>query len=58
MNHRSETLVHGLLQHMGSSNGTYINKYPLLPIFLYKLKPDISVSLGVLDMMKFVFKIS
>ena len=46
------------IQDLGSSNGTYINKYPLLPGIWYKLKPGISVSLGRRDMMTFMFQIS
>lgn len=46
------------IQDMGSANGTYINKYPLLPGIWYKLKPGLSFSFGRRDSMTFVFQIS
>ena len=46
------------IQDMGSANGTYINKFPLLPGIWYKLKPGLSFSLGRRDTMTFVFQIS
>ncbi|MBW4671407.1 MAG: MFS transporter [Cyanomargarita calcarea GSE-NOS-MK-12-04C] len=46
------------IQDMGSSNGTYINKYPLLPGIWYKLKPGLSFSLGRRDLMTFIFQVS
>ncbi|MBO3458226.1 MFS transporter [Aetokthonos hydrillicola Thurmond2011] len=46
------------IQDMGSSNGTYINKYPLVPGIWYKLKPGLRFSLGRRDLMTFMFEIS
>ncbi|MGB3640953.1 MAG: MFS transporter [Rivularia sp. (in: cyanobacteria)] len=43
------------IQDMGSSNGTYINKYPLLPGIWYKLGPGVKLGLGKRDMIAFVF---
>ena len=44
------------IQDMGSSNGTYINKYPLLPGIWYKLGPGVKLGLGKRDMIAFVFQ--
>ena len=41
---------------MGSSNGKYINKYPLLPGTWYKLGPGVKLGLGKLDMIAFIFQ--
>jgi MFS family permease len=43
------------IQDLGSSNGTYINKYPLLPGIWYKLGPGVKLGLGKRDMIAFVF---
>jgi MFS transporter, ACDE family, multidrug resistance protein len=45
------------IQDMGSANGTYINKYPLLPGIWYKLKPDLGFSLGRRNQVSFVFQL-
>jgi len=44
------------IQDMGSSNGTYINKYPMLPGTWYKLKSGLTFSLGKQNLMSFVFQ--
>ncbi|MGF1673018.1 MAG: MFS transporter, partial [Rivularia sp. (in: cyanobacteria)] len=44
------------IQDMGSSNGTYINKYPLLPGIWYKLGAGVKLGLGKRDMVTFVFQ--
>lgn len=44
------------IQDMGSSNGTYINKYPLLPGIWYKLGAGVKLGLGKRDMVAFVFQ--
>lgn len=46
------------IQDLGSSNGTYINKYPVLPGVWYKLRPGLRISLGRRDMMTFVFQLA
>ncbi|AFY56914.1 arabinose efflux permease family protein [Rivularia sp. PCC 7116] len=46
------------IQDMGSSNGTYINKYPLLPGIWYKLGPGVKLGLGKRDMIAFIFQFS
>ncbi|MUG95998.1 MFS transporter [Scytonema sp. UIC 10036] len=46
------------IQDMGSSNGTYINKYPLLPGIWYKLKPGLTFSIGRRDAVSFKFQIA
>ncbi|MEO1375419.1 MAG: MFS transporter [Cyanobacteria bacterium J06635_10] len=46
------------IQDMGSSNGTYINKYPLLPGIWYKLGPGVKVGLGKRDMVTFIFQLN
>jgi MFS family permease len=46
------------LQDLGSSNGTYINKYPLLPGTWYKLKPGLRFSLGKRELVTFEFQIA
>jgi MFS transporter, ACDE family, multidrug resistance protein len=45
------------IQDMGSANGTYINKYPVLPGIWYKLKPGLLISLGRKDKLTFVFQL-
>lgn len=45
------------IQDVGSSNGTYINKYPVLPGVWYKLKPDLHISFGRRDLVSFVFQV-
>ncbi len=45
------------IQDMGSSNGTYINKYPMLPGIWYKLKPGLRFSFGKRDLVTFEFQI-
>ncbi|MEC4815355.1 MAG: MFS transporter [Scytonema sp. PMC 1069.18] len=45
------------IQDLGSSNGTYINKYPLLPGIWYKLKPGLRFSLGKRELVTFEFQI-
>ncbi|NJO57828.1 MAG: MFS transporter [Richelia sp. RM2_1_2] len=44
------------IQDMGSSNGTYINKYPLLPGIWYKLGAGVKLGLGKRDMVAFIFQ--
>jgi MFS transporter, ACDE family, multidrug resistance protein len=44
------------IQDMGSSNGTYINKYPMLPGTWYKLKSGLTFSLGKQNLVSFVFQ--
>jgi MFS family permease len=46
------------IQDMGSSNGTYINKYPLLPGIWYKLGPGVKIGLGKRDLIAFVFELN
>lgn len=46
------------IQDMASSNGTYINKYPMLPGIWYKLGPGVKVGLGKRDMVTFEFKLN
>ncbi|MEO0933012.1 MAG: MFS transporter [Cyanobacteria bacterium J06641_2] len=46
------------IQDMGSSNGTYINKYPLLPGIWYKLGPGVKLGLGKRDIIAFVFQLN
>ncbi len=46
------------IQDMGSSNGTYINRYPLLPGIWYKLKPGLTFSIGRRDAVSFRFQIA
>ena len=46
------------IQDLGSSNGTYINKYPLLPGIWYKLGPGVKLGLGKRDMIAFVFQLN
>lgn len=45
------------IQDTNSSNGTYINKYPVLPGVWYKLKPGLRLSFGRRDMITFVFQL-
>ena len=46
------------IQDMGSSNGTYLNRYPLLPGNLYKLRFGDRISFGKGDLVTFIFQIS
>jgi MFS family permease len=46
------------IQDMGSTNGTFINKYPLLPEVWYKLKPGLCFSFGRRNLVSFRFDIS
>ncbi|MGH7997913.1 MAG: MFS transporter, partial [Brasilonema sp.] len=46
------------IQDMGSSNGTYINKYPMLPGIWYKLKPGLHLSFGKRDLVSFIFQLA
>ncbi|KST66127.1 MFS transporter [Mastigocoleus testarum] len=46
------------IQDMGSANGTYINKYPMLPGIWYKIAPQVRIGFGKRDMVSFVFQIS
>lgn len=46
------------IQDMGSSNGTHINKYPLIPGVWYKLKPGLSFSFGRRDAVTFIFQLA
>lgn len=46
------------IQDMGSSNGTYMNRYPLLPGIWYKLGPGVKLGLGKRDMIAFVFQLN
>ncbi|WP_414625031.1 MFS transporter [Calothrix sp. CCY 0018] len=46
------------IQDLGSSNGTYINKYPLLPGIWYKLGPGVKLGLGKRDMIAFTFQLN
>jgi len=45
------------IQDLNSSNGTFINKYPLIPGVWYKLKPGLLISLGRRDAIAFMFQI-
>ncbi|NJL62012.1 MAG: MFS transporter [Methylacidiphilales bacterium] len=45
------------IQDMGSANGTYINQYPLIPGIWYKLKSDLSFSLGRRNKVSFIFQL-
>jgi MFS transporter, ACDE family, multidrug resistance protein len=45
------------IQDMNSANGTYINKYPMLPGIWYKLKPGLRLSFGRRDAIAFVFQL-
>ncbi|NJM70461.1 MAG: MFS transporter [Scytonema sp. RU_4_4] len=45
------------IQDLNSSNGTYINKYPLIPGVWYKLKSGLQISLGRQDAFAFIFQI-
>ena len=44
------------IQDMGSSNGTYLNQYPLLPGNWYKLRFGDRVSFGKGDLVTFIFQ--
>ena len=44
------------IQDTGSSNGTYINQYPLLPGIWYKLGTGVKLGLGKRDMVAFIFQ--
>lgn len=46
------------IQDMGSANGTYINKYPMLPGIWYKLKPGLHLSFGKRDLVSFIFQLA
>jgi MFS family permease len=46
------------IQDMGSTNGTFINKCPLLPEVWYKLKPGLCFSFGRRNLVSFRFDIS
>lgn len=46
------------LQDLNSSNGTYINNYPLLPGNWYKLRAGDRISFGKGDLVKFLFQLS
>lgn len=46
------------IQDRGSSNGTYINKYPLLPENWYKLRPGDRIGFGKGDVVTFLFQLS
>jgi MFS family permease len=45
------------MQDLNSSNGTFINKYPLIPGVWYKLKSGQHISLGRRDAIAFMFQI-
>ncbi len=45
------------IQDMNSANGTYINKYPMIPGVWYKLKPGLRLSFGRRDAIAFVFQL-
>lgn len=45
------------IQDLGSANGTFINKYPLVPGIWYKLKSGLSFSLGRRNAVTFVFQL-
>ncbi|MBD2336067.1 MFS transporter [Calothrix sp. FACHB-156] len=46
------------IQDVGSTNGTFINKYPLIPGTWYKLKPELSLSFGRREAVQFIFQIA
>ena len=46
------------IQDMGSSNGTYLNQYPLLPGNWYKLRSGDRIDLGKGNLVTFLFEIS
>ena len=50
--------THYYIQDMGSTNGTFINKYPVLPEVWYKLKPGLCFSFGRRNLVSFRFDIS
>ncbi|MBP5973344.1 MFS transporter [Brasilonema sp. CT11] len=43
------------IQDLNSSNGTYINNYPVIPGVWYKLKPGIRIGIGRRDTITFMF---
>jgi MFS family permease len=45
------------IQDLGSSNGTYIYKYPMLPGVWYKLKPGLPIAFGKRGIISFMFEI-
>jgi MFS transporter, ACDE family, multidrug resistance protein len=45
------------IQDMNSTNGTYINKYPMIPGVWYKLKPGLRLGFGRRDAIAFVFQL-
>ena len=46
------------LQDMGSANGTYLNRYPLLPRHWYELRLGDRISFGKGSLVTFIFQIS
>lgn len=46
------------IQDLNSSNGTFINNYPVIPGVWYKLKPGIRIGFGRRDMITFMFAIA
>lgn len=46
------------IQDLGSSHGTYIYKYPMLPGVWYKLKSGLPIAFGKRGLVSFVFEIS
>jgi MFS transporter, ACDE family, multidrug resistance protein len=46
------------IQDLNSSNGTFINNYPVLPGVWYKLKPGVRIGFGRRDMITFMFAIA
>jgi MFS transporter, ACDE family, multidrug resistance protein len=46
------------IKDLGSSNGTYINKYPMLPEVWYKLKSGLPIDFGKRSLSQFIFEIS
>jgi MFS transporter, ACDE family, multidrug resistance protein len=45
------------IQDLNSSNGTFINKYPLIPGVWYKLKSGLHISFGRQDPIAFIFQL-
>ncbi|MCC5642603.1 MFS transporter [Nostoc sp. CHAB 5824] len=45
------------IQDLNSSNGTFINKYPLIPGVWYKLKSGLHISFGRQDAIAFMFQL-
>mgnify|MGYP003487426677 FL=1 len=46
------------IKDLGSSNGTHINKYPMLPEVWYKLKSGLAIDFGKRSLSQFIFEIS